>query len=85
MRVFQPTLPARGATRSRPQQSQAGGISTHAPRTGSDIRLAISQWLAENFNPRSPHGERHARDAVARLDDDISTHAPRTGSDMPRP
>ena len=33
-------------------------ISIHAPRTGSD---RISMWtliLQNNFNPRSPHGER---------------------------
>ena len=34
-------------------------ISTHAPRTGSDriVRLLLVQ--TQNFNPRSPHGERH--------------------------
>ena len=39
---------------------------------------------AHNFNPRSPHGERHA--ATARNVDDgvISIHAPRTGSDCTR-
>ena len=34
--VFQPTLPARGATRGQHEQLQACIISTHAPRTGSD-------------------------------------------------
>ena len=33
-------------------------ISIHAPRTGSDTS-GRPQWLcADNFNPRSPHGER---------------------------
>ena len=34
---FQPTLPARGATRQRVTPPNAKGISTHAPRTGSDL------------------------------------------------
>ena len=34
-------------------------ISTHAPRTGSDIFLSFPIVKGgENFNPRSPHGER---------------------------
>ena len=34
--LFQPTLPARGATIRSPGGNRACGISTHAPRTGSD-------------------------------------------------
>ena len=56
---FQPTLPARGATRGR------RGIPPR-PR---------------HFNPRSPHGERRAKQRAARKNQPISTHAPRTGSD----
>ena len=57
--VFQPTLPARGATvRRRP-----------AP---------CRRW---NFNPRSPHGERHFWNREREEHASISTHAPRTGSD----
>ena len=33
-------------------------ISTHAPRTGSDTGLPIARTTTEDFNPRSPHGER---------------------------
>ena len=33
-------------------------ISTHAPRTGSDILLFSSKAAFFYFNPRSPHGER---------------------------
>ena len=33
-------------------------ISIHAPRTGSDVMKLIAAEWAENFNPRSPHGER---------------------------
>ena len=56
---FQPTLPARGATRGAAQAHTGLHISTHAPRTGSDppwVRGRISS--PGHFNPRSPHGER---------------------------
>ena len=34
-------------------------ISTHAPRTGSDGNLSAPATGPADFNPRSPHGERH--------------------------
>ena len=34
------------------------GISTHAPRTGSDTAHTTSISGLNDFNPRSPHGER---------------------------
>ena len=56
--VFQPTLPARGATKLTAYQRPWWEISTHAPRTGSDgVRWAESS-RRKDFNPRSPHGER---------------------------
>ena len=33
-------------------------ISTHAPRTGSDLHSISVNTPEEHFNPRSPHGER---------------------------
>ena len=56
--LFQPTLPARGATVVVPDGVAQQVISTHAPRTGSDLLSG--------------------REALLDL---ISTHAPRTGSD----
>ena len=58
-RLFQSTLPARGATE----------------------RNVCSWFRRENFNPRSPHGERQdgSRFPVSIML--ISIHAPRTGSD----
>ena len=57
--VFQSTLPARGATWRKPWRVTGGRISIHAPRTGSDY-LILSYFISgDNFNPRSPHGERH--------------------------
>ena len=37
-----------------------GGISIHAPRTGSDFGVGRHFGVPPNFNPRSPHGERRA-------------------------
>ena len=57
-------------------------ISTHAPRTGSDLPLPGCCAIRCNFNPRSPHGERPASGLLDKfMGLDISTHAPRTGSD----
>ena len=57
-------------------------ISTHAPRTGSDTMFGGRQSSLWNFNPRSPHGERHWERVGMGADRTISTHAPRTGSDL---
>ena len=57
--AFQPTLPARGATNRLHELLAKLAISTHAPRTGSDGSGGTAGAEAENFNPRSPHGERH--------------------------
>ena len=35
-----------------------GRISTHAPRTGSDVEFRQQIYQLIDFNPRSPHGER---------------------------
>ncbi len=103
--VFQPTLPARGATHAGNDfKSRDGdfnprsphgerqrvfhgypvvhGISTHAPRTGSDRPFATSESPGVGFQPTLPArgatggGVQHACFVY------ISTHAPRTGSDV---
>ena len=56
--LFQSTLPARGATHSATSSRCFSQISIHAPRTGSDATLSRRFLLSEDFNPRSPHGER---------------------------
>ena len=80
-RIFQPTLPARGATWSNASSAFSMVISTHAPRTGSDphaIHLVDAQIL---FQPTLP--ARGATSCIPQLARNlkISTHAPRTGSD----
>ena len=57
-RTFQPTLPARGATKEEEKSNFFSGISTHAPRTGSDRGDGGHFRNRQDFNPRSPHGER---------------------------
>ena len=64
---------------------QLATISIHAPRTGSDNASAHFHRGGWNFNPRSPHGERHPRDATHLHQHHISIHAPRTGSDPSSP
>ena len=57
-------------------------ISIHAPRVGSDRTQSSDLAALENFNPRSPCGERlgvHINIGKCR---GISIHAPRVGSDL---
>ena len=57
--LFQSTLPGWGATRVRRSRHRENLISIHAPRMGSDILAALGRASeSENFNPRSPDGER---------------------------
>ena len=56
--TFQSTLPARGAT-GWPRPSPVGAtISIHAPREGSDPIERGKAVFPDDFNPRSPRGER---------------------------
>ena len=51
------------------------------PARGATAPFAGCATSRGYFNPRSPHGERHSRRAVAAPQAAISIHAPRTGSD----
>ena len=57
-RVFQSTLPLRGATTSHQQTHQDDAISIHAPLAGSDASHGRHFCSPTDFNPRSPCGER---------------------------
>ena len=57
-------------------------ISIHAPRVGSDRELPGVPDAADDFNPRSPCGERHDNGQPTDGGRDISIHAPRVGSDF---
>ena len=80
-RIFQSTLPARGATRWFLHHFREVTISIHAPRTGSDPATFSGTGTGSHFNPRSPHGERLIRRLLLICNVNISIHAPRTGSD----
>ena len=56
--IFQPTLPAWGATLTPISCKRLKTISIHAPRGGSAPRKFIIEGTIVDFNPHSPHGER---------------------------
>ena len=56
-------------------------ISIHAPRVGSDICWVMLQPRQQDFNPRSPRGERLLSSVRFIIFSPISIHAPRVGSD----
>ena len=59
--VFQPTLPARGATTmSFISCVFASTFQPTLPARGATQSEALAAREEYNFNPRSPHGERHA-------------------------
>ena len=78
--VFQPTLPARGATAGQCQSSRQSAISTHTPRTGSDA-LGFFSIIFDGISTHTPRTG--SDDSIAPTGDvhGISTHTPRTGSD----
>ena len=58
------------------------GISIHAPLTGSDRKEKGPFFFPQDFNPRSPYGERRGIPPGFQHRRDISIHAPLTGSDF---
>ena len=56
-------------------------ISIHAPRVGSDSIAITPRLNADDFNPRSPCGERRWIGDYGFSPYVISIHAPRVGSD----
>ena len=60
--IFQSTLPVWGATSIVRARSCPLSISIHAPRVGGDFMGTCLRTLrTQNFNPRSPCGERPAK------------------------
>ena len=57
-KIFQSTLPLRGATAGTAGAATHRLISIHTPLAGSDQRLQSFGELGWNFNPHSPCGER---------------------------
>ena len=80
--LFQPTLPARGATGR--QEWAYFRRNDFNPRSPHGERRQTAQKSADtthHFNPRSLHGERLYRHGMALQHCIISIHAPCTGSD----
>ena len=55
---FQSTLPVGGATQAASSADELLTISIHAPRGGSDQGQYCFRRTCDDFNPRSPWGER---------------------------
>mgnify|MGYP007128953113 CR=1 FL=1 len=53
--------PRTGSDTVAAEKHLTAAISIHAPRTGSDVSHPFLFISGDNFNPRSPHGERHLR------------------------
>ena len=51
--------PRTGSDKVIPNTKGIKIISIHAPRTGSDVEADKTTITVGDFNPRSPHGERH--------------------------
>ena len=56
---FQSTLPAWGETKTPDAQRSGDRISIHSPRMGRDTTGTLTRRAVVDFNPLSPHGERH--------------------------
>ena len=51
-------------------------ISIHAPRTGSDAQSSDCGGGHDDFNPRSPHGERHGTPRLTSAGRDFNPRSP---------
>ena len=82
-KIFQSTLPARGATRLNQFFFRCGIFQSTLPARGATMRANDSCTQKKYFNPRSPRGERLVRKSTLTGGGEISIHAPREGSDAP--
>ena len=73
--------PRTGSDLCAVDQPHAGdGISIHAPRTGSDWTRRRLPSKGEDFNPRSPHGERHEEEAADMMAREFQSTLPARGA-----
>ena len=56
--IFQSTLPARGATPAMLSARPWAAFQSTLPARGATLFALSSTLRCDNFNPRSPHGER---------------------------
>ena len=86
-RIFQPTLPARGATSAADAaKTEADNFNPRSPH-GERQRVRIPHAFFPAISTHAPRtGSDSTRDGTMRVSKYISTHAPRTGSDeRPQP
>ena len=74
--LFQSTLPVRGATVIVHNVLQFLDISIHAPRTGSDKVRGQFRAVLNDFNPRSPYGERQPVNVLEEFSKDFNPRSP---------
>ena len=79
---FQSTLPVRGATWRTSFFSRSETFQSTLPVRGATYGCRRRRNTKNNFNPRSPCGERHDLSKIG-INLLISIHAPRAGSDTP--
>ena len=70
-------FPMRGATRHAEQQQRLQRISIRAPREGSDDSEADQILCEDDFNPRSPRGERPAASTDLQQHQSFNPRSPR--------
>ena len=78
---FQSTLPAWGETGNMAVALDMAKISIHSPRMGERPAHGTRPARPANFNPLSPHGERHDPRPETCRAGEISIHSPRMGRD----
>ena len=60
-RIFQSTLPARGATQTVTGAGRLSKFQSTLPARGATLTPARGRLHKNHFNPRSPHGERQRK------------------------
>mgnify|MGYP007067778409 FL=1 len=75
--------PRTGSDMDFQRQLVAAIFQSTLPARGATRSPLPAISLPEDFNPRSPHGERRIRPPPPTCKKTISIHAPRTGSDKP--
>ena len=78
--IFQSTLPLRGATRGQAGDDRNGEISIHTPLAGSDQRDGLAVCWKNDFNPRSPCGERPVNGAITDPKSEFQSTLPLRGA-----
>ena len=75
-KIFQSTLPVRGATSWETIARRLHYISIHAPRAGSDTMTIADAAPILDFNPRSPCGERPRQATTGRMSAHFNPRSP---------